>query len=88
MAGVFMISLGTMWVRTRVMPRWLVLLTYALALGLLVSISSNLWMTLIFPGWVSVVSMYILISNLRSPSASLHGGAEWSVPLQRESGGT
>jgi hypothetical protein len=80
MAGVFMISLGTMWVRTRVMPRWLALLTYALALGLLVSISSNLWMTLIFPGWVCVVSLYILISNLRSPSASLQGSADSSKP--------
>jgi hypothetical protein len=78
MAGVFMISLGTMWVRTRVMPRWLALLTYALALGLLVSVSSNLWMTLIFPGWVCIVSLYILISNLRSPSASLQGSADSS----------
>jgi len=52
MAGVFMISLGTIWARTRVMPRWLAFLTYALALGLLVSISSSLWVTLIFPGWV------------------------------------
>ena len=62
------------------MPRWLALLTYALALGLLVSISSNLWMTLIFPGWVCVVSLYILISNLRSPSASLQGSADSSKP--------
>ena len=65
MAGVFMISLGTMWVRTRVMPRWLALFTYALALGLLLSISSSLWVTLIFPAWVCVVSVYILILNLR-----------------------
>ena len=76
MAGVFMISLGTIWVRTQVMPRWLAFLTYALALVLLVSISSNLWMTLIFPGWVGVVSVYILIGNLRSPSASLKSSAD------------
>ena len=49
MAGVFMISLGTIWVRTRVMPRWLALLTYALALGLLLSISSYLWVVRSFP---------------------------------------
>src|SRR6266700_3069661 len=36
MAGVFMISLGTIWIRTRVMPRLFVFLTYALALLLLV----------------------------------------------------
>jgi hypothetical protein len=68
MAGVFMISLGTIWLRTGVMPRWLAFLTYALALVLLVSIASNLWVTLIFPGWVCVVSAYVLVSNLRSPS--------------------
>jgi hypothetical protein len=76
MAGVFMISLGTIWVRTQVMPRWLAYLTYVLALGLLLSISSNLWVTLIFPGWVCVVSVYILVSNLRSPSASPQDGLE------------
>jgi len=76
MAAVFMISLGTIWVRTRVMPRWLALLTYALALGLLLSIGSSLWVTLIFPAWVCAVSVYILVLNPRSPSASLQGGLE------------
>jgi hypothetical protein len=66
MAAVFMISLGTIWVRTRVMPRWLAFLTYALALGLLLSISSSLWVLLIFPAWVCVVSVYLLTTNLRS----------------------
>ena len=68
MAGVFMISLGTIWVRTRLMPRWLAFLTYVLALGLLLSIGSSLWVTLIFPAWVCAVSVYILMTNLRSPS--------------------
>mgnify|MGYP000514638444 CR=1 FL=1 len=36
MAGVFMISLGTLWIRTRVMGRSFVFLTYALALLLFV----------------------------------------------------
>jgi hypothetical protein len=71
MAGVFMISLGTIWVRTHVMPRWLALLTYALAVALLLTISSDLWVTLIFPGWVCVVSLYILISNMHDPAKSL-----------------
>lgn len=65
MASVFMISLGTIWVRTRLMPRWLAFLTYALALGLLLTISSNPWVTLIFPAWVLVVSVYILMTNSR-----------------------
>jgi hypothetical protein len=69
MAGVFMISLATIWVRTRVMPRWLAFLTYALALGLLLSISSSPWVTLIFPAWVFVVSAYILLTKLSGSSA-------------------
>jgi hypothetical protein len=69
MAGVFMISLATIWVRTRLMPRWLAVLTYALALGLLLSISSSPWVTLIFPAWVFVVSAYILLTNLSGSSA-------------------
>jgi hypothetical protein len=70
MAGVFMISLATIWVRTRLMPRWLAVLTYALALGLLLTISSSPWVTLIFPAWVCTVSIYILAANLRSPSST------------------
>jgi hypothetical protein len=65
MAGVFMISLGTISVRTRIMHRGLAFLTYALALVLLVSIGLSLWVTLIFPAWVLVVSVYILVLNLR-----------------------
>ena len=65
MAGVFMISLGTIWIRTGLMHRSWAFLTYALALVLLVSIGYSLWVTLIFPGWVLAVSVYILILNLR-----------------------
>jgi len=66
MAGVFMISLGTISVRTHIMPRWLALLTYGLAIVLLLSIGYSLWVTLIFPAWVLIISVYILSSNLRS----------------------
>jgi hypothetical protein len=64
MAGVFMISLGTIWYRTGLMHRGWAFLTYALALVLLLSIGYSLWVTLIFPGWVFTVSVYILIRNL------------------------
>ena len=61
MAGVFMISLGTIWLRTGLMHRGWALVTYALAAVLLVSIGVSLWVTLIFPGWVLAVSLYFLI---------------------------
>lgn len=65
MAGVFLISLGTMWLRTGVMPRWLAIVTYAVALVLLLVTTLSLWVTLIFPAWVFGVSILILVRNYR-----------------------
>jgi hypothetical protein len=70
MASVFMISLGTIWVRTRTMPRPLVIVTYLTALVLMVSISFSLWIVLVFPSWVLLVSVYILFGNLRQRPVS------------------
>jgi hypothetical protein len=65
MAGVFMMSLATIWVRTKLMPRLLVFLTYGLALVILFGIDLSLWFSLVFPGWVFVISVMILIYNFR-----------------------
>lgn len=65
MAGVFVVSLGTIWLRTGLMPRWLSIVTYLFALVLLLSTALNLWMVLVFPSWVFIISVYILILNLR-----------------------
>ena len=61
MAAVFMISLATIWLRTRLMPRWLVFATYATALAVLVASDINMWMTVSFPVWVLVVSVVMLV---------------------------
>jgi hypothetical protein len=66
MAGVFMLSLGTIWFRTGLMHRGWTFLTYATALVLLVSIDLSLWVSLVFPVWVFTVSVYFLIQNLRN----------------------
>lgn len=63
MAGVFMTSLAAVWFRTRVVPRWLTFITFALAVILLVVLSYSLWVTLIFPTWTLLVSLYILVVN-------------------------
>lgn len=65
MAGVLLISLATMWLRTGVMPRWLAFVTYAVAIVLLVVTTLSLWVTLIFPAWVLGVSVLILVQNYR-----------------------
>ena len=62
-SGVFMLSAGTMWLRTGVMPRWMAILTYVLALSHLVMPGIRIWGTLIFPAWVLMISLYILILN-------------------------
>jgi hypothetical protein len=79
MASVFMLSLGTIWLRTGTMPRWLAILTYGLALILLVSPNLNLWATLAFPLWVLVISVRILASDLREGNES---ALDLSVPTQ------
>lgn len=77
MAGVLLISLATMWLRTGVMPRWLAWVTYAVALVLLLVTSISLWVTLIFPAWVLAVSILILFQNYRrqrEPTATQAAG--------------
>jgi hypothetical protein len=68
MAGVFMISLATIWIRTRVMPRLFVLLTYGLAVLMLLAVNLSVWLLLIFPVWVFVISIYILFVSMRGES--------------------
>ena len=65
MAGMFMIVLGTIWVRTGLMPRWLAVTTYLTALSLIVGIVFWPWSTLFFPIWVFLISAYILVLNYR-----------------------
>jgi hypothetical protein len=65
MAGVFMLSLGTIWLRTGLMPRLLVILTYLLAVALLIIINYSFWITLIFPAWVMMISAEILVLDLK-----------------------
>lgn len=65
MAGVFMISTATVGLRTEVVPRWLGWLGYFFAALLLLSISYWELMTLLFPLWILLLSIYILIQNYR-----------------------
>jgi hypothetical protein len=60
MAAVFMISLATIWLKTGLMPRWLVGVTYLVAVGLLLASDITMWLTLAFPIWVLVVSLLLL----------------------------
>ncbi len=60
MSAVFMISLATIWLKTGLMPKWLVIATYLVALGLILASDLSMWLVLAFPAWVLVVSMLLL----------------------------
>src|SRR6516165_2794801 len=60
MAAVFMMSLATIWFKTGLMPRWLVGISYLVALGLLIAGDISMWLAMAFPAWVLVVSGLIL----------------------------
>jgi hypothetical protein len=67
MAGVFMLSTGTIWMRSGVVPRWMVWVTYALAILQVFGPGISLWMTLVFPFWVLVVSLHFLLARADTP---------------------
>ncbi len=64
MAGVFMITTCTLSLRTGIFPRWMAYLGLALALFLLLSLGSFYWAPLVFPLWVLLISVHILLANL------------------------
>ena len=63
MAGVFMITTCTLALRTGIFPRWMAYLGMVLALILLLSVSTLYWAPLLFPLWVLLISVYILVAN-------------------------
>ncbi len=67
MAGVFMISTSTVSLRTGIVPRWMAFLGIGLALFLLLSLGFFDWAALVFPLWVLLISVHILLANLRKP---------------------
>jgi len=63
MAGVFMFSTSTILLRTGIVRRWIPLLGYVLGVLLLLSIGIIVWVPLVFPVWVFLVSTVILLEN-------------------------
>jgi hypothetical protein len=63
MAGVFMFSTSTILLRTVIVPRWIAFLGYALGAALLLSVGIVRWVPLVFPIWVFLISIAILLEN-------------------------
>jgi hypothetical protein len=71
MAGVFMITTCALSLRTGIFPRWMAYLGLALALFLLLSVGFFYWAPLVFPLWVLLISVYILLANLGRSESGL-----------------
>jgi hypothetical protein len=65
MAAVFIISTCTIVIRTAVINRWLAFLGLAIALVLLLTASTVPFINLLFPLWILLVSLDILINSMR-----------------------
>lgn len=65
-ATVFMVSTSTVIIYTRIAPRWIALFGYALAVVLLVGSYFATWVIIVLPLWVLLISVAILIDNLRA----------------------
>ena len=59
-AAVFLISLGTVGLRSRAFPRWFALTGYLLGLVLFLFVTFVDWIVLVLPAWVAIVSVFIL----------------------------
>ena len=65
MAGLFMMSISTLALRTGIFPRWMIYVGYILAAFLLFSVGFFYWSPLVFPLWTFLISIYILYANLK-----------------------
>jgi hypothetical protein len=67
MAAVFTMSTATITLRTKVVPRWIGLLGIAVAVFLLISVGLTLWVELLFPAWILLLSVEFLRTGLKRP---------------------
>jgi hypothetical protein len=61
MAAVFTLSVSTAALRTAALPRWVAYLGYAVGLTLLAAAGEYKWAQLVFPAWVLLVSLALLL---------------------------
>jgi uncharacterized membrane protein len=73
MAAVFTLSVSTLGLRTSGLPRWVSYLGFLVALILLLAAGEHRWFQLLFPSWVLLVSIVILV--LRPPSRTAIPGS-------------
>jgi hypothetical protein len=63
MAAVFTLTTVTIARRTQIVSRWLTLAGLACALVLLIGVGISLWAELVFPAWITALSVDILVTG-------------------------
>ncbi|MGE3745491.1 MAG: hypothetical protein AB7G25_07260, partial [Sphingomonadaceae bacterium] len=58
-------SSSTVVIYTGIAPRWIAYVGYVLALVILIGSYSIAWSFAVLPVWVFLISLYVLIDNLR-----------------------
>jgi hypothetical protein len=76
MAAVFTLSTAMITLRTKVIAPWIGFAGIAVAIVLLVSIGLTLWVSLLFPAWILVLSVDILRTGLRRPPGAAKAAAD------------
>ncbi len=70
MGAVFTICTTSLFARLDLVPRWLALLGYATGVTLLISSGFVPWLEIVFPAWVLILSIHILVATA-NPSPDL-----------------
>ena len=78
MAAVFTMSTATITLRTKVVPRWIGMLGFAVAVVLLVSVRSTAWVELVSPARILLLS----VEFLRTGSKQSPGAARTAIGAQ------
>jgi hypothetical protein len=73
MAAMFMFVTSMIGLRTAVLSRWVALVGFAIALVFLLSVTEFAWIALLFPCWVLLLSMWILIADIRQGRPDARG---------------
>jgi hypothetical protein len=79
MAAVFAISTTMIATRLRLAPRWLTILGLGTGIVLLFSVGIIPWTELLFPAWVFIFSLHILVASFRVAKTP-RSGSEQPAP--------
>lgn len=76
MAAVFTLSVSTVGLRTAALPRWVCYLGYLVGLTLMVAAARFQWSQVVFPAWVLLVSLSLLVIRPAHPDPDPASTAE------------